>query len=195
MRLILASKSPRRSQLLHESGYQFVVQSQDTDESFPPEMAAEAVAPFLAEKKALACRNFLTHADDLLLTADSVVLLGNQVVNKPENEADALLMLRSLQNTEHRVVTGVCLLSQTKKLVFSEITHVSVAAMSDDDILFYIKNYNPLDKAGSYGIQDWLGLNFVTGIKGSYTNVMGLPTARVRQEIAAFMEHFKTIGV
>ena len=185
--IILASRSPRRHQLLQDSGYNFTVQVQDTDESFDAAMPVLQVAPFLAQKKAAHCRHFLTEASQILLTADSVVLLGDAVLNKPADYDEAFAMLRRLSGSMHTVVTGVCLLDAHKELVFRDETRVWLEELTDAEIDFYIKTYQPYDKAGSYGIQDWIGLTHIARIDGSYSNVMGLPTAKVYQALQLFL--------
>jgi septum formation protein len=169
--IVLASKSPRRSQLLADCGFTFRVQTQDTDESFDAAMPVHDVAPFLAHKKAAACRHFIV-GDEVLITADTVVIVENEIFNKPANEAEAFAMLSILQGAAHTVVT-----------VFAEATKVWFSPMSDDEIRFYIQNYHPFDKAGSYGAQDWIGLTQITRLEGTYTNVMGLPTAQLYRRL------------
>ncbi|MEY4926756.1 MAG: hypothetical protein RI894_1192 [Bacteroidota bacterium] len=183
----MASKSPRRHQLMHECGYTFTVQVQDTDEDFDPAMPALEVAPFLAQKKAHACRNFLKTPVEILLTADSVVVIDGDVLNKPADYNEAFAMIRRLSGNMHTVVTGVCLLDSAKEIVFKDETKVWLAAMTDEAIDYYVKNYAPFDKAGSYGIQDWIGLTHIARIDGSYSNVMGLPTAKVYQYLQSFL--------
>ena len=184
--IILASKSPRRQQLLYDCGFDFEVRSQDTDESFADTMPVADVAPYLAQKKARASLQLLTTDDQIMITADSVVILDNEIFNKPADFAAAFAMLRRLAGSMHRVVTGVCLTSRDKEVVFSDITSVWLSPMTDAEIKFYINEYEPFDKAGSYGIQDWIGLTHIARIDGSYSNVMGLPTARLYNELLAF---------
>jgi septum formation protein len=180
--IVLASKSPRRSQLLGDCGFTFRVQTQDTDESFDAAMPVMDVAPYLARKKAMACREFIL-GNEILMTADTVVIFENEIFNKPADAAEAFAMLKRLQGQQHTVVTGVCLISiengDYQETVFADATKVWFAAMTDAEIHFYIKNYNPFDKAGSYGAQDWIGLTQIVRLEGTYTNVMGLPTTKV----------------
>lgn len=187
--IVLASKSPRRSQLLADCGFHFRVQTQDTDESFDAAMPVQEVAPYLAHKKAAACRHFIA-GEEILMTADTVVIFENEIFNKPTNTADAFRMLKRLQGKQHEVVTGVCLMAFVEgvlhEIVFADCTKVWFETMNDAEIHFYIKNYQPFDKAGSYGAQDWLGLTQVARIEGSYTNVIGLPTAKVYAELVRF---------
>jgi septum formation protein len=187
--IVLASKSPRRSQLLADCGFHFRVQTQDTDESFDAAMPVNDVAPYLAHKKAAACRHFII-GDEILMAADTVVIFENEIFNKPMDTADAFRMLKRLQGAQHTVVTGVCLIAEVEgalqETVFADTTKVWFEAMTDAEIHFYIKNYQPFDKAGSYGAQDWLGLTQVTRIEGSYTNVIGLPTAKVYAELLKY---------
>ncbi len=172
---------------MSECGYNFEVQVQDTDEDFDPEMPVLQVAPFLAQKKAAACRNFLTAKNEILLTADSVVIIDNEVLNKPADYDEAFRMIRRLAGNMHTVVTGVCLLDAQKEIVFRDETKVWLDDMTDAEIDYYIKNFKPFDKAGSYGIQDWIGLTHIARIDGSYSNVMGLPTAKVYQTLQLFL--------
>ena len=180
--IVLASKSPRRSQLLADCGFAFRVQTKDTDENFDAAMPIRDVAPFLAHKKAAACRHFII-GNEVLITADTVVIVENEIFNKPENEAEAFAMLSILQGAQHTVVTGVCLMTADHETVFAEATKVWFSPMSDDEIRFYIQNYHPFDKAGSYGAQDWVGLTQITRLEGTYTNVMGLPTAQLYRKL------------
>jgi septum formation protein len=184
--LILASKSPRRSQLLTEAGYTFAVFTKDVDETVDENMAVEGVAAHLAQRKARACAEVLTTPNKVLLSADSVVILNGIIYGKPENYEGGVLMLRALSGQMHYVITGVCLLSQSKEVVFSDITKVYFKELSEEVIHYYLTNYAPYDKAGSYGIQDWIGLTQITKIEGTYSNVMGLPVERVYKELLAF---------
>jgi septum formation protein len=183
--LILASKSPRRSQLLREAGFEFTVEAFDVDESFSPEMPCEAVAPWLAQKKAQAAAHLIKD-QEIILSADSVVILDNQIYNKPADYAEAFSMIRALSGRQHTVVTGVCLLGKEKELVFAGHTDVWFATLTDTEIDYYIRTCAPFDKAGSYGAQDWIGHCKITRIEGTFQNVMGLPVDLVYAALAEF---------
>lgn len=183
--LILASKSPRRSQLLREAGFDFTVQTFDVDESFPADMPCEDVAPWLARRKAQAAAH-LIHDKEIILSADSVVILDNRIFNKPEDEAEAFGMLRALSGRQHLVVTGVCLLSKEREVVTAGHSKVWFAPLSDEEIRYYITTWQPFDKAGSYGAQDWIGHCKITRIEGTFQNVMGLPVDLVYAALAEF---------
>lgn len=172
--LILASQSPRRSQLLREAGFQFSVQAFDVDESFPDDMPVKSVAPWLAQKKAQAAAHLIKN-DEIVLAADSTVVLQGRIYNKPADYTEAFQMLRALSGQQHTVVTGVCLLSKEKEVVFAGHTEVWFADLSDDEIDYYIRHWSPFDKAGAYGAQDWIGHCKITRIEGTFQNVMGLP--------------------
>ncbi len=183
--LILASKSPRRSQLLREAGFEFSVQTFDTDESFSDDMPCLEVAPWLAQKKAQAAKQ-LIHDQEVVLAADSVVILEGNIFNKPADYAEAFSMIRALSGKQHTVVTGVCLLSKEKEVVLAGHTKVWFAALSDAEIDYYIQTCPPFDKAGSYGAQDWIGHCKITRIEGTFQNVMGLPVDLVYAALAEF---------
>ena len=183
--IILASKSPRRSQLLREAGFDFTVQTFDVDESFSPDMLCEEVAPWLAQKKAQAAAH-LIQDKEIVLSADSVVILDNTIYNKPADEAEAFSMLRDLSGRQHLVVTGVCLLSKEREIVTAGHTKVWFAPLSDEEIRYYIHNWQPYDKAGSYGAQDWIGHCKITRIEGTFQNVMGLPVDLVYAALEEF---------
>lgn len=173
-KLVLGSKSPRRHELLKSSGFYFTIRTQDGDESFPNEMPKKEVAKYLAVKKADVLMETLSE-EELLITADSVVIINNQILNKPENFEQAKAMLSLLSNEWHEVATGVCLTTKKMQKSFTTFTQVKFDILSDAEMNYYINNYRPFDKAGSYGIQDWIGLCKVSEIVGSYSNVMGLP--------------------
>lgn len=180
-KIVLSSNSPRRKELLGELGIDFEVRViEGIDETYPKELSVEEVPQYIAREKA---RVYIVGKDEVLLTADTVVVLGNEVMGKPHDEADAMRMLRQLSGKTHQVITGVCLKTSDKQVTFSDITDVSFAELTDEEIKFYIDNFHPLDKAGAYGIQEWIGLAGVTGIKGSYFNVVGLPVHRVYAEL------------
>ncbi len=185
-KLILASKSPRRSHLLREAGFDFEIKTLDVEETWPDDMPAEEVAPYLAEKKALASAGFLHHEDEILLTADSVVILDHKIYGKPVDYDDAVLILRALSGRVHEVITGVCLLSLSKKKVFADVAKVSFMPLSEKEIHYYIDHYAPFDKAGAYAVQEWIGLCKISKIEGTYSNIMGLPMERVYAELMRF---------
>lgn len=184
-KLILASGSPRRQELLENSGIiPFEKRVKEIDESFSPEMEVTQVASYLAKKKALAFESVAP--DEVYLTADTIVLCNEKIFGKPKDRQDAIQTLTILSNTEHQVITGVCFRSNSQLHVFDDISKVKISKMSLTEIEFYIDNYQPFDKAGSYGIQDWLGICKVEYIKGSYSNIMGLPMQKVYKELLAF---------
>lgn len=187
-RLILGSGSPRRKVLLEEMGYVFEVQVIETDEHFLPSLPVEEVASFVARNKALAFPAEMLTEPCCLLTCDTTVVVDDQILNKPANEEEALQMLRRLSDRKHRVITGVCLRDHKKIHLFSETTWVSFKALSEEEMLYYIRTYKPFDKAGGYGIQEWIGAIGIKGIEGSYTNVMGLPTHRLYEEMKRFVK-------
>lgn len=184
-KIILASTSPRRSQLLKEAGFQFEVKTKDVEETYPAELPIDEVAGFLAHKKATAAQEFIQN-DEIIIAADSVVILDGVIYGKPRDYDDAFQMLRKLSGQLHRVITGVCLLSATNVKVFSAESKVQVEAMSDAEIDFYVQKYQPYDKAGSYAIQEWIGLCKISRIEGTFTNIMGLPVDLVYRELMDF---------
>ncbi len=184
--IILASNSPRRRELLAGLGIDFEVKVlPDINESYPHSLPVVDIAQYIAREKAAAYRP-LMQANDLIVTADTVVIAGDEVMGKPADAADARRMLRKLSGKVHQVTTGVCLTTLTKQRDFSVTTHVSFKTLTDEEIDFYINRYKPFDKAGAYGIQEWIGYIGVTGLQGSYFNVMGLPVQRIYTELAAF---------
>lgn len=180
-KIVLSSNSPRRKELLGELGIDFEVRViEGIDETYPKELSVEEVPQYIAREKA---RVYIVGKDEVLLTADTVVVLGNEVMGKPHDEADAMRMLRQLSGKTHQVITGVCLTTNDKQVTFADVTDVSFVDLTDEEIKYYVDNFCPLDKAGAYGIQEWIGLAGVTGIKGSYFNVVGLPVHRVYAEL------------
>lgn len=182
-KIYLASKSPRRQELLALMGFKFELLLKDVDESYPDALTLEEVAGFISNAKADA---FDVPEEALIITSDTVVILGDTLLGKPKDADDAFAMLKLLNNETHKVVTGVTLKTIKKCFTFSEITEVTFTDLSDEQIWYYINNFHPFDKAGAYGIQDWIGMIGVKSIKGSYTNVMGLPTERLYKEIGKF---------
>lgn len=177
---ILASKSPRRHELLKNLGFNFKIVDLDADESYPPETPRQEIASLISLKKALAYTSELTCP---VITADTVVVLGSEVLGKPKDRIEAIGMLRKLSNNTHQVYTGVTIRSNTKTITFTDKTDVTFRSVSDEEIIFYVDHYRPYDKAGSYGVQDWWGMAVVSRLNGSYTNVMGLPTEKLYQAI------------
>jgi septum formation protein len=182
---ILASKSPRRQDLLHSLGIKFQVFTNDVDESYPDNLTKEEIPVFLAELKA---KHFVNHLkeNDLLITADTIVWLNGEVIGKPENKEEAVKTLQKLSANEHQVISGVCLSSVHKQKSFYSISNVRFKKLSLPEIEFYVAEFNPLDKAGAYGIQEWIGYIGITHIEGSFYNVMGLPVQQLYTQIQNF---------
>lgn len=185
-KIILSSKSPRRSQLLKEAGFQFEIKTKEVEEIYPDDMAADDVAPYLAELKAEACREFLSTADEILMASDCVVILDGKIYGKPTDLEDAQRVLRALSGRVHTVMTGVCLLSKNKKRVFTAVSKVHFDELNEEEISYYLEKYKPYDKAGSYAIQEWIGLCKISKIEGTYSNIMGLPMDAVYRELQEF---------
>lgn len=185
-KIILGSNSPRRKELLSGLDIKFNVKViPGLEENYPETLDPQEIPVFLSKQKAEA---YLLSLDDtmLLITADTIVWNGNAVIGKPKNRAEAIQMLRSLSGHEHHVVTGVCLTTTKKQLTFSVISSVRFASLNDDEIIYYVDKYKPFDKAGAYGIQEWIGYVGVESISGSFYNVMGLPVQRLYQELKTF---------
>ncbi len=183
--MILASKSPRRQFLLKELGLDFEVRTKEVDESFPETLKAQEIPLYLCEKKAHAFDEELND-NTIVITADTIVWVEGQVLNKPENYEDAVRMLKLLSGKMHEVYTGVCLRSKHKSKSFYALTKVYFKNLCQQEIDYYIKNYHPYDKAGSYGAQEWIGYIAVEKIEGSYFNVMGLPVRELYEELLKF---------
>jgi septum formation protein len=173
--IILASGSPRRQQFFKEMDLHYTIRLKEIEEIYPEYLQAEEITNFLAELKANAFENDLKE-NDILVTSDTIVWLKGKALGKPKDYNDAFKMLQDLSNQTHEVITSVCLKSLDKTEVFHCITKVTFSDLSDEAIRYYLDNYKPFDKAGSYGIQDWIGLIGISKIEGSYTNVVGLPT-------------------
>ena len=174
MKLLLASQSPRRKELLSSLGFAFEVVKIDCEEILPPHIEIEAAAAYLSELKADAFRSLT--GDEVLLTSDTVVAIDNQILGKPKDEADAFRMLQSLSGKTHQVYTGITIKTADKTITETDVADVTFATISDEEIQYYIQHYSPFDKAGSYGIQEWLGMAKILSMKGSYYTIMGLPT-------------------
>ena len=186
--IILASGSPRRQQFFKEMDLHYTIRLKEIEEIYPEYLQAEEITNFLAELKANAFENELKE-NDVLVTSDTIVWLNGKALGKPKDYDDAFQMLQQLANQTHEVITSVCLKSMDKTEVFHCVTKVTFANLSDEAIKYYLDNYHPFDKAGSYGIQDWIGLVGISKIEGSYTNVVGLPTEMLFQKL---MNYAKT---
>jgi septum formation protein len=181
--VILASNSPRRKELLAGLDLDFEVKVlPNIDESYPENLPAMEVSEYISQKKAEAYKG-LIRENDVVITADTVVICENEIMGKPHDAEDAQRMLRKLSNKSHQVTTGVCITTLKEQVHFSVTTHVSFKELTDDEINYYIATYKPFDKAGAYGIQEWIGYIGCTGLDGSYYNVMGLPVQRIYREL------------
>ena len=181
--VVLASNSPRRRELLADLGIDFEVRTiKGIDESYPHDLPVLEIAEYISRKKAHAYQAQMAQ-DELIITADTVVILGNEVLGKPTDNDDARRMLRELSGKTHKVVTGVTIVTAEATRSFSAVSDVEFAELSDEDIDYYVDNYHPLDKAGAYGIQEWIGCMGVRNINGSFYNVMGLPLHRLYSEL------------
>jgi septum formation protein len=183
--IILASKSPRRQELLKGLGLKFEVQSMDIPEVFPDGLGMTEIPVYLAELKAKAFRPSLKK-NQMVITADTIVCLDGHVMNKPTDYADGFRMLKNLSGNKHQVLTGVCILTTEKKESFFASTDVWFKTLSDEEIQYYLENYRPYDKAGAYGIQEWIGYIGIHHIEGSFFNVMGLPVQSLYEHLKAF---------
>ncbi|KGF23113.1 septum formation inhibitor Maf [Prevotella bivia DNF00188] len=189
MNIVLASNSPRRRELLAGLGIEFEVRVlPDIDESYLADLPVMQIAEYIAHEKASAY--LLTMKDnDLVITADTVVIIGNEVLGKPKDEEDAKRMLRLISGKTHQVVTGVCLTTTKQQRHFSVSTDVTFKNLPENEINYYITKYKPFDKAGAYGIQEWIGYVGVTSLNGSYFNVMGLPVQKLWEELKKYFIH------
>ncbi len=182
-KIILASNSPRRKELLEGIDIPFEVRVIDgIDESYPDTLPTKDIAEYISKKKAVAYRQTMA-SDELVITADTIVVLGSQVMGKPHNTDEACSMLRQLSGKTHQVITGVTLTAMERQVSFSVETDVTFKVLSDEEIKYYVSHYRPNDKAGAYGIQEWIGHIGVTGMSGSYFNVMGLPVQRIYEAL------------
>lgn len=166
---------------MSESGFHFTTEKPEVDESFPPEMPVDQVARYLAAKKAESFRPRIK--DEIVITADTVVILSDKILNKPADAAEAIEMLSQLSGRTHLVITGVSIVSREKEESFDDTTEVTFKPLTRDEIQFYVDHYKPFDKAGAYGAQDWVGMVAIEKINGSYFNVMGLPVHKVYQHL------------
>ena len=183
---ILGSNSPRRSQILKEMGLDFKIIASNIDETIPKAIKNKNVPIYLAKEKA----NFLfkeLNENEILITADTIVLMNDEIITKPSNKKDAKDILQKISNNKHEVITGICITSNSNQHSFSSKTEVFFNKISNSEIEYYLEKFKPYDKAGSYGIQEWLGLISVRKIIGSYTNVVGLPSSELYQELNKFI--------
>ena len=183
--LVLASKSPRRQMLLRQLDWSFEIVTQDTDESYPPDLDIADVAAYIASEKAKAVLPKI-NKDQLIIAADTIVRLDNTIFGKPKDAKDAFRILQQLSGKTHEVITGVCLQTQEAEHHFSSTTAVYFKTLSEKQIKYYIKKFKPYDKAGAYAIQEWIGMVGIEKIEGCYFNVMGLPLSRLYEELHAF---------
>ena len=184
--IILGSASPRRKELLTDIGLIFNIQTTDKEENFPIELKEQEIAEFLAKQKS----DFLSenlNPEDLLITADTIVSFNKELLKKPSDKEEAFNTLSKLSGNRHKVITGVCIKSLEKEVVFSSTTMVTFNKLTKDEINYYINNYKPYDKAGAYGIQEWIGKIGIKNIDGSYANVVGLPTSKLYEQLKSFI--------
>lgn len=181
-KLILASNSPRRQQLMKEAGFRYEVRTLEVEEDFPEDMAAAQVAEYLARKKGQA-HQLQMATDEIIITADTTVVIHEQVLNKPADEAEARRMLQMLSGQQHQVITGVCLSLHDRQQSFSDVTKVSFRELELSEIDYYVSHYRPFDKAGAYAIQEWIGMVGIEHIEGSYFNVVGLPLEKLYKHL------------
>jgi septum formation protein len=181
--IVLASNSPRRKELMSGLGVDYVVKTlPDVDESYPDTLQGTEIPAYISREKADAYKS-LIQPDELLITADTIVWLNGEVLGKPKGREGAMDMLRKLSGTSHQVITGVCLTTSDWQKSFTAVTDVTFATLTEEEIIYYVDKYTPMDKAGAYGVQEWIGFIGVESISGSYFNVMGLPIQRLYQEL------------
>ena len=183
--LILASGSPRRQHFFQELDLEFEIRLKEIKEDYPNHLKKEEITDYLAKLKASPFKNELKE-NDILITADTIVWLNNKAIGKPKNTEDAENMLKTLSGKSHKVISSVCITSVEKQIVFNDVTEVTFKVLSKEEIQFYIKKYQPFDKAGSYGIQEWIGYIGIEKITGSYFNVMGFPVHKFYQQLLIF---------
>ena len=184
--IILGSASPRRKKLLNDLGINFSIKTTQEEEHYPVCLDGPEIAEFLAKQKAEFLLKEIS-GNYLLITADTIVMQDDRIVQKPQNKDDAKRILQRLSDNDHKVISGVCIKSKIKEIVFSSITEVCFSNLSNSEINYYIERYKPFDKAGSYGIQEWIGAIGIEKINGSYNNVVGLPTSELYQKLKLFI--------
>jgi septum formation protein len=185
-KIILASRSPRRQQLLRELGVKFEVLIKEFDETYPAHLKSKEIALYLAHSKALQCKNQVSN-NEIAITADTIVWCNNKLLGKPLDYDDAVRMLKEISGNTHEVITGVSLLSSCNEKTFSVTTKVTFDNLTEEEIVYYVDKFKPFDKAGAYGIQEWIGLASCSHIEGSYFNVVGLPVQRLYKELQNFI--------
>jgi len=183
-KIILASQSPRRKQLLEWAEVPFEIVVVPTDENYPATISVEEVPVFIARNKALAVKEKVSEYA-VVLAADTIVVLNNRIIGKPTDKDDAIAILSALSGQKHKVITGVVIKEREKEIAFSDITEVQFHSLTAEQIIFYVDKYKPYDKAGAYAIQEWIGVTGIQSISGDFYNVMGLPVSRVVQALAA----------
>lgn len=188
---ILASRSPRREQLLRELGLKFDIAVKDYREEYPEILSGAGIAEYLAHEKAMSFKGEISDSD-IVITADTIVWCCEKVLDKPSDYNEAVDILKIMSGRTHEVITGVTFYSNHGELTFSETTMVTFAMLSDEVIDYYIRNFKPYDKAGAYGIQEWIGLTGIISIEGSFFNVMGLPVQRLYTELKSFIRNIET---
>jgi len=187
-KLVLGSQSPRRKAFLESLHLTFSTRSSSVEESYPPDLVAEEIAIYLAELKFEALEQTLKE-DELLITSDTVVWNNNTSLEKAANKEDAIRMLNALSNNKHQVITALCIGDSNKRWTSYEVTEVHFRELKEEEIEYYVEHYQPFDKAGAYGIQEWIGLIGITHISGNYPTVVGLPTALLYQGLIEFLEN------
>ena len=181
--IVLASNSPRRKELMSGLGVDYVVKTlPDVDESYPDTLQGEEIPAYISREKAEAYQSMI-EPDELLITADTIVWMNGEVLGKPKDREDAIRMLRKLSGASHQVITGVCLTTKGWQNSFTVTTDVTFAVLSEEEIVYYVDKYSPMDKAGAYGVQEWIGFIGGESISGSYYNVMGLPVQKLYREL------------
>ena len=186
-KIILASKSPRRKHLLEGLEIKFEIKTKEIEEDYPIDLVKEQIPLFLCELKANAFSEELKNDKTIIITADTIVYINNHVLNKPKDFDDAVAMLSELSANKHEVITGVCLKSKSREILFCDTSVVYFKKLTIEEIKFYVNNYQPYDKAGAYGVQEWIGYIAIDRIEGSYFNVMGLPTHKLYNELLKFI--------
>ena len=184
--IVLGSNSPRRKQYLSDLGIPFINRVSDIDESYPSDLHKVAITDYIAIAKSDAIN--IEQANEIIITSDTLVWNDEKALGKPTDREDAYIMIKSLSNKTHEVISSVCLRSAVKQHVFNVTTKVTFKALTDEEIYFYIDTYQPFDKAGAYGIQEWIGLIGIVNIDGSYTNIVGLPTTELVEELIKFTQ-------